>query len=97
MKLFENLVVDYTPKLISVSLWIYFFLYQEYLLAAIGVTIYSFLLYFVSYYKKTKSFDGVIELTEDDRGSKKFQLIVNKDPETFQDQDQVIFQFKKVS
>lgn len=82
------------PLLITLSLWVYFGLYQEALFAALLMSGYTLFVYFTAF---KQTFDGVIELTETREGTKSFQLIVNKDPETFQDQDQVVFLFKEVS
>ena len=97
MKIFGELLINYIPKVVSVSLWIGYFLYDVNIWVAVTVTGYSLTLSVFDIYQKKKSFDGVIELTETDEGSKKFQLIVNKDPESFQDQDKVVFLFKGVS
>jgi len=97
MKFLSQLLISYIPKVASVSLWVGFFLYDTELWIAIAVTIYALALYAVTYYQANHIFDGVIELKETEHGAKSFQLIVNKDPESFQDQDKVIFLFKNVS
>ena len=97
MKLFGSIIINYIPKLVSVLLLVGYFMYGIELWVVIFVTLYSLALSIVDFYQKKKSFDGIIELTETEHGAKKFQLIVNKDPESFQDQDKVIFLFKGVS
>jgi hypothetical protein len=97
VKLFNRFVIEYVPRVATISLWIYYILYRDFLIDAILVSIYSILLYVALESKKIQSIDGVIEVTETERGTKSFQLIVNKDPEELQDQDTVIFLFKDVS
>jgi len=91
------LVVNYIPLVASISLWAYYLSNKEGFITALLVSIYSILLYLALESKKTSTIDGIIEFTEDASGGKTFQLIVNKDPETFKDLDEVIFLFKDVS
>lgn len=97
MKFLNQMLISYIPKLASVSLWVSYFMYGTGLWVAIAVTIYALALYAVTYYQASHIFDGIIELKETEHGAKSFQLIVNKDPESFQDQDKVIFLFKNAS
>lgn len=90
----ERILLKYIPPIASISLWVYYIMYQAALLAALIVTVYTVLLYFVI---QRRTLDGVIEFSEKEDGKKSFQLIVNKDPESFQNQDKVIFLFKDVS
>jgi len=92
--IFRRIIEDYIPALASLVLWIYYVMYNEGLFFAMFMTLYSLMLYLAN---RKQSFDGVIELKQDNGGKKSFQLIVNKDPEKFQDQDRVIFLFKDVS
>ena len=94
MHIFRRIIEDYIPALTGFLLWIYYALYNEGLFYAIFMTWYALMLYLAN---RKQSFDGVIELNQNDDGKKSFQLIVNKDPETFQDQDRIIFLFKDVS
>lgn len=96
MNLFRNFVLKYIPLIASISLWVYYFLNQEGLVVVLLVSAYSILLYLTSS-RKTNEIDGVIEVSEDEIGKKTFQLIIDKDPESFQDQDQVVFMFKDAS
>ena len=97
MLLFNKFVTSYIPKLATVGAWLYFIRTQTALGLAIGFTLYSVLLFLVEIHERSRSFDGIIELTESQHGAKSFQLIVNKDPETFKDQDKVVFIFKNAS
>ncbi|HCI29564.1 MAG TPA: hypothetical protein DE117_05250 [Fervidobacterium sp.] len=94
MKQVKTLFMNFAPSVATISLWASYIVYDEALIAAILMSLYTAILYFS---KSNSSFDGVIEITETEEGGKSFQLVINKDPETFQDQDQVIFHFKEVS
>jgi len=86
--------MNFAPAVATISLWASYIAYDEALIAAILMSSYTVVLYLS---KSKNSFDGVIEITETEEGGKSFQLVINKDPETFQDQDQVVFHFKNVS
>lgn len=97
MRLLNAILLNYIPKIVSVSLWIGYFRYNVDVWVVLGVTVYALSLSIYDFYQNKKTFDGVIELEETEHGAKKFSLIVNKDPETLQDQDRVVFLFKKAS
>lgn len=94
MNLSMRKVIDIIPLLASVSLWAIYILDKEALLAAILMSIYTVVLYLTS---KKQKLSGVIEMTVNDEGTKTFQLVLDKDPHTFEDKDEVIFKFKDVS
>lgn len=94
MKLSKRIIVDYVPGLASAALWAYYIFTREALIAAILVSIYTVVLYLST---EKQKFAGVIEVAVNEEGAKTFQLIVDKDPQTFQDRDEVIFLFKEVS
>lgn len=96
MNLVKKLFMSFAPVVVSIILWVSYSLYNEILILTTAIIMSSYAI--VLYLSTTKKrFDGVIEITETEEGGKSFQLIINKDPETFQDQDQVIFHFKEVS
>lgn len=94
MKLWTRVVVNVIPILFSATLWATYFVNKQNLILAILMSLYSVLLHLTV---NKKPFEGVIEFRETQEGSKKFQLIIDKDPNTFQDEDQVTFVVKKIA
>lgn len=92
MDFLYKLVVDYVPKTAVVGLWVNYILNQTYLWLAVVLTIYALLLYFVSTLNQV---DGFIEVSEEPEGAKRWNLVLDRSPDTLQDKNRIIFQVRK--
>lgn len=97
MKIFTRIILGLVPIYLILSLWIDSLWHTYHLVISVFLIIYSVFVFFGYLKLDKKNFEGVIEFREMQEGSKTFQLIIDKDPNTFQDQDKVTFVLKKIA